>query len=198
MQFNGLGWSNFALTNSKLGTGNSYSTLSNEQVVELVLKNWDKAIPGNGELDLSRKILVPVPKENFFCQPYANLVKGMPIQAELFQRQDGEEPYIENYVKRSDAEAFNAVQDNRAESVFIVCYHYTALLENNGNRSCDTEWEIVTILCEKEKEKLYIPPLTMARNFLQKTGGTFTDYSNVEFAESIWHYSIKTGIKIKG
>lgn len=192
-----LCWSNFALGYSKESAGNSYTTLSNEEVIKLALENWDKAMPGTGESDLSRKIIIPVPSDNFFCPLRADLIKGLPIHAEVVTRQNGEDPYIENYVLKSDAESFNAIQDNSTGFACIVCYHYTALLENNGSRSGDTDWEIVTILCEKEKGKLFIPPLTMARNYLEKVGGTYTKYTANEFAESIWFYSIKNGIKIK-
>lgn len=193
-----VGWSQFALTHSKPGTGNSYTTLTNKKVVELVKTNWQLAKPGSGETDVTRKILVPVPADDFYCPPRAKLIIGMPIKAQIVQRQEGEDPYVETYVSMRTARKFNAVESVVAKSANIVCYSAEALLENDGERSTDCDWEIVTILCDETEEMTPMPSLTMARNYLNKSGGTFTDYSAKEFAESIWYQSTKRGIKIKG
>ena len=34
-------------------------------------------------------------------------------------------------------------------------------------------------------------PVTMARNFLEKPGGTFAPYTAQQFAEAIWFWSIR-------
>ena len=155
-------------------------------------------MPGSGETDTSRKILVPVNAEGFFCPPQAKLVIGMPVNAEIFQRQDGEDPYVQTYVTRAVAEAFGALIDCPAKSVDVVCYSAEALEENDGKRSTDCDWEIVCVLAYDGSEQKVMEPLTMARNFLRKTGGTFTNYSAEQFAEAIWNRSIKGGIKVKG
>jgi hypothetical protein len=192
-----LGWSDFAKKYSKQGTGNSFSTLDEQTIIRLTLENWHKAIPGNGETDLNRKILVPLPIDGFFCPPKAKLVLGMPINAEIVERQKGEEPYIQIYVDRSVAESFNALIEKPAKSVFIVCYNKEALLENNGTRSTDCDWEIVTILCNDTSENQPMDSLTMARNMLEKTGGTKGEYSAKEFAEAVWLEHTKKELKVK-
>lgn len=78
-----LGWSDFGIKNNARESGNSYSTLSLDQIVQLVLNNWNEATPGQGESDLSRKILVPVPVDGFFCPPRAKLVEGMNVKVEV-------------------------------------------------------------------------------------------------------------------
>lgn len=191
-----LAWSDFAQKYSRPGTGNSYTALTDQEVVELVLANWDKRTPGAGESGLDRKVLVPVPSEGFFCPPRAKLVLGMPVQAEIVARQEGEDPYIQTYVLQADAERHNAVITQAAGTVKIVCYSAAALEENDGHRSSDAEWEIVTILATSQDQDEPMVPLAMARNYLQKPGGTFGDYSAKEFAEAVWFHA-QQGIRIK-
>lgn len=190
-----VGWSDFARTHSAAGTGNSYTTLNEEQVVALVRANWDARKPGNGEVGLDRKVLVPVPAFGFFCPPRAKLVPGLPVRAEVFKRQEGEEPYVQTYVTPEDAAKFGALLETPAKVVEIVCYSAEALLENGGTRNTDCDWEIVTILCSlKNREPM--TPLTMARNFLEKTGGTKSTYTAREFANAIWYWS-QQGVRVK-
>ena len=190
-----IAWSNFALKNSRYGTGNSYSTMLNDEVIQLVKDNWDKRRPGAGESDTNRKILVPVPCEQMFCSPRAEIIVGLPIKSRIVQRQAGEDPYIETYVTSEDAEAFG-VKPTPAKRCDIVCYSAEALLENGGERSSDAEWEIVTILAYPTDVEELMPPLTMARNYLNKPGGTYGEYSAKEFAESIYFHATRKTVKV--
>jgi hypothetical protein len=190
-----LAWSNFALQHSRYGTGNSYSTLSNEEVLKLVQENWDQRRPGAGETDLNRKVLVPVPVEHMFCSPRAEIVMGLPVRARVVQRQAGEDPYIETYITPEDAEKFG-VKQTPAKKCDIVCYSADALLENGGERSSEADWEIVTILAYPDDFEEPVPPLTLARNYLNKPGGTYGEYSAKEFAESIYYHATKKTVKI--
>jgi len=189
-----IGWSEFARNNSTYGTGNSYSSLSEEQVVALVVANWNNRTLGTGESSLDRKVLVPVPSFGFFCPPRAKLVAGLPVKAEVFTRQEGEDPYVQTYVTTEDAAKFNALIETTAKVVEIVCYSAEALLENGGTRTTQCDWEIVTILCGLQREPM--TPLCMSRNFLEKTGGTKGIYTAQEFAEAIWYWS-QQGIRVK-
>jgi hypothetical protein len=38
-------------------------------------------------------------------------------------------------------------------------------------------------------------PLTMARNFLEKPGGTFCEYTAREFAEAVYYWSRRAGLE---
>lgn len=190
-----LGWSNFGLKNNARNSGNSYSNLSPEKIIERVLDNWNKATPGQGETTLERKILVPVEAEGFFCPPRALLVPGMDVKAEVKLRQQGEDPTIETYVTEEEARRHNALVEIPAKRVDVVCYSAEALLENNGERSTDCDWEIVCLLASQEKEPML--PVAMARNYLEKPGGTKGEYSAKEFAEAIYYWSSQRGIKVR-
>jgi hypothetical protein len=64
---------------------------------------------------------------------------------------------------------------------------------NTGNRNRGTDifagWEIISINARATEQEEPMDPLTMARNFLVKTGGTKGVYSAEQFAESIWYWS---------
>ena len=190
-----IGLSDFALANSRSGTGNSYSTFSFEKVVEIVKENWHTRRAGAGETETTRKVLVSVPPENFFCSPCVPLSIGLNIKSRVVQRQVGEDPYIETYITEEEAKKIG-VQPIPAKRCDIVCYSAEALTENNGCRSSDCDFEIVTILAYSTEFEEPMAPLTLARNFLQKTGGTFGVYSAQEFAESIYYHATKKMIKI--
>lgn len=194
-----VAWSDFARTHSRFGTGNSYTTLDDDLLVSLVQDQWEHRTPGTGETNLSRKVLVPMfPEHNnepvFFLPPRVPLVVGMPIRAEVVVRQDGEDPYIETYITPDDAVQWG-YKPVPATEVNVVCYSAEALLENGGKRSSDAEWEIVTILCsDVSHEPMF--PLAMARNFLEKPGGTKGVYTAQEFAESIYFHSNR-GVRVR-
>lgn len=190
-----ISWSNFAKKNSTRNSGNSYTLFTEKEVADLVIKNWSNARPGQSETDLTRKILVTVPIEGFYCPPKMKLVLGMKVKCKITVRQNGEDPYLEKYITEKEAikHSFKEIQ---AKHVDIVCYHKDVLIENGGKRSSKSDWEIVTILATSGS---YEPmnTLAMARNYLEKTGGSKTDYSAKDFAESIYYWSCNSGIKVK-
>lgn len=191
-----LGWSDFAVANNSRSSGNTYSILSEKEIVDLVLDHWNEAVPGQSESNLDRKILVPIPPHGFFCPPRANLVVGMKLNSEVKTRQSGEDPYIENYVEEDEARRLNAFVEIPAKHIDVVCYSSEALLDNGGKRSTDCQWEIVCLLATTVGKEPMMP-LAMARNYLEKPGGTFTDYTAREFAESIYYWSSQCGIRVK-
>lgn len=207
--YNNIGWSDFALSRHKPGTGNSYYKTSDSDVVNaqravqaLVAANWKHRIPGDGETDLSRKVLVPVDPSGFVCPtidvkkleefPYPSF---MIVNAEAEQRQEGEDYFISNYVNHSELVYFDLVDlMDKAEHVKIVLYSAEALTENGGERSTNCDWEIVCIIASPvENEPM--EPLAMSRNMLEKPGGTKSDYTAKEFAESIYYWSQKVRVK---
>ena len=81
----------------------------------------------------------------------------------------------------------------KANFAGAVLYSAETLLENNGQRSGDYDWEVVCILASTvESEPM--DPLTMARNMLEKPGGTFADYSALDFAEAIWYWRQRVNV----
>jgi hypothetical protein len=189
-----VGWSDFALKFSAEGTGNSYMKHSPETVAELVREHWDTQIPGDGETDCSRKMLVIVPADNFFLPPKVELVEGLPVQAEVVKRQAHEDPYIETFVTPEDAAKFGFIE-TPAVGVKIVLYSAEALSENDGERTTDCDWEIVCVLCDSGEQEP-MAPLTMARNMLEKEGGTKSTYTAQEFAEAIYRNSNR-GVRVR-
>lgn len=198
-----IGFSNFFLTNSLREKGNSYTTLPPLSLLTYVQQNWDKRRPGTGEGDrIDRKVLVPIhpyefPQPVFFCPPRAKMVPGMNVQAQVVCRQEGEEPYVEVFVTPEEAAKYG-FEDIPAKKIDVVCYSAEALLENNGTRTGDQDWEIVTLLCsESDGERM--TPLTMARNALEMVGGTkpAVPYTSDEWAWAVWEHSTKRGIKVR-
>ena len=193
-----IGWSDFAKGRNRKGTGYSYSVLCDAGVVSLVQDSWDGRQPGQGESDTSRKVVVPVPAcgicfTPYFYSPYILLTDGMDaVQAKVMRRQPGEDIFVRNYISSFDANTFG-LKPEPAKFVSIVCYSAEALLENGGTRSTDCEWEIVTIIASPvEREPM--SPLTMARNQLEKAGGTKGVYTAEQYAEAIYYWSQRVPI----
>lgn len=193
-----IGWSDFALRFNRKEEGNSYTTLPNIAVITAVQEAWAKRRPGTGETGLYRKVLVPIEPTNFFyCPPRAELQMGLPVQAAVFQRQAHEDPTVQTYVRYEDAVKHGVLIETPANRVDIVCYSADALTENGETRTDpEYEWEIVTILCSGTEELEPMRPLAMARNFLEKPGGTKSVYTAEQFAEAIWYWS-QQGIRVK-
>ena len=74
-----------------------------------------------------------------------------------------------------------------AKHVKIVLYRKDVLEEGN-ERTTGADWEVVSINAELD-ENVPMHPLTMARNFLVKKGGTKGNYYAQEFAEAVWYWS---------
>lgn len=191
-----IGWSDFAVQRHTPESGNSYSTMSSAAVVERVKACWHDRFPGQGEINLERKVVVPIRHYlGEFVQPLVNIMEGLPVFAEVIKRQEGEKPFVETYALMKDVKELGIGLIGPIY-VRIVCYSAEALLANGGKRSTDCDWEIVAILASQFVEEP-MTPLTMARNFLEKEGGTKSDYTAEEFAEAIWHHSINRGIKVR-
>jgi hypothetical protein len=188
-----IGWSRFARERHRRGTGNSFFTLTEQQVLDRVAANWAKRTPGTGEIGIDRKVLVPVDPQGFFIASVA-LQDGLPLRAEVVRRQPHEDPYVEIYIDEADA-ARLGLQPQEAKHCNIVCYSKEALLENDGERTTDDDWEIVSVNASLT-EVDHMPPLTMARNMLEKAGGTKSVYTAEEFAEAVYANS-QRGVKIK-
>jgi Protein of unknown function (DUF3228) len=180
-----IGWSDFALGRYKPGTSHAYYTGSNEALLDLVQRYWDDRYPGAGREDLSKVVIVPLPPEGFVCGT-VQVDETSELSAELVRRQPHEEPYLQ--VKaRGPREA--------ATFAGVVLYSADTLLENDGKRSGDCAWEIVCVLASPVRDEP-IDPLTMARNMLEKPGGTYCDYTAQQFAESIWYWSRRAGVEV--
>lgn len=173
-----IGWSQFALDRN-LKAGLSSFTGTNQELIDLIILNWDKRTPGAGRKDLSQVVLVPIVSNlNKFTCPWVHISNASNLRAVVESRREGEDPFVAVYSDGPTAPV---------NYVNIVLYHKDTLLENNGTRSGNFEWEIVAIIASPIKEEP-MEPLTMSRNYLEKEGGTFAPYTSKDFAESIYYW----------
>lgn len=198
---NHIGMSDFARKQHNMYSGNSFTTWPDSMLFDAIKNNWKHRIPGTGESGLDRKVLVPIKfGPGDFYMPTVDLDERMPVHARVTRRQDGEKPYVETFVYFDDLNKLG-IKLKEPKFVNIVCYSAEALLENDGKRSTECDWEVVCILASKFSVGSLtgeepMSPLTMARNFLGEVGGTKSNYTAQEFAEAIWYNSINRGIKV--
>jgi len=120
-------------------------------------------------------ILVPVPPERFMAGTM-KLEEGTPLKATFAARREGEEPFVQ--VVAVDC------PKTPAKGVDIVLYRHDVLAED-GEASCDSEWEIISVNARVMEEEEPMDPMTMARNFLHLEGGTQATFTAEQFAKSI-------------
>ena len=177
-----IGFSTFARARHKPGTGNSWFKCGEPYIINQVLKNWDSRVKGDGECTINDVCTVtlddPLVVENFVCSK-VHISKAHSLGAWIERRQTGEDEYV-----RIGCEG----EPLKAKLVKIVLYSQFELLKNDGKRSGDFDWEIVSIIATDDENEP-MQPLTMARNFLEKDGGTPREYTAHEFADAIWYWS---------
>lgn len=185
-----IAWSNFALKQNEKGHHSQFVSKP-ELLLELVEKHWDNRVPGKGRSDLEQVVVVPIVESNLekmFTCPFVDIKDASYLHAKRVRRQPDEDPYIEVHARKARKGKTLPVKFAK-----IVLYSAETLLENGGTRSTDKDWEIVAILAGPwDNEPM--SPLTMARNFLQKSGGTFAPYTAEEFAHSIYFWSQYTKV----
>jgi hypothetical protein len=133
-------------------------------------------VPGDGESDLKRKVVVPIPAENFYCTSVP-LKKDMVLRSEVYS-------HNEHFAIKTVAEA----QAVPAKFVNVVCFSADTVLKSFGERSCNLEWEIIVLLASQAQHEP-MHPLSMARNLLENPGGVESKYTAREFAESVYYWS---------
>ena len=196
-----LGISNFYKLNNVKGSGNSYTELSNAELVGLVNKHWHLRKAGQGETTLDRKVVVPIPEMNRYRGTFhtgftRDFDENTPFIKAKVSRRKGqpstEACTITNYMPLAYALQKN-VKMEEAKYVNVVCYSAAALLENGGTRTTDCEWEIITLICSPiENEPM--SPLTMANNELEMSGYTKSSYTPQEYAAAILYWSKRVRI----
>lgn len=167
-----IGVSNFVKRQTK-NSSHGYFDGSWEELVKLVSDNFDKQIPGYRP----GVILVPVPPERFYTS-MCKLDENSILETTFEKRWEGEEPVLKTVVVNG--------KKSPAKFVKIVLYSHEVLKETN-EQSTDDEWEIISINASLvENEPMH--PMTMARNMLQKAGGTKGEYTGQQFAEALWFW----------
>jgi hypothetical protein len=144
-----------------------------EELLELVINNYSNKKQGYRD----GVNLVPVPCERFYTS-ICKIEKDSIFETKFESRRDGEEPIRRTIIKNG--------KKTPAKFVNIVLYRHDVLLENNEN-STDADWEIISINASVvENEPMH--PMTMARNMLNKEGGTKAEYTGQQFAEALWFW----------
>jgi hypothetical protein len=166
----------FCRANHTEAKGSHYAG-SDESLIDLVVACWDKREEGfrPGVFE------VPVPAEGFFSGVVDLCAKpNAVLNAKFEPRRKGEDPVLS---VRGEA-ALKAP----AGQVRIIVYSHEVLAAD-GDNSTDADFEVITILAEPAGDKAPMPPVTMARNFLDAAGGTKGDFTPQQFAESIMYWA---------
>ncbi|MEN8007928.1 MAG: DUF3228 family protein [Candidatus Krumholzibacteriota bacterium] len=181
-----LGWSDFASGRHVPGGKHTWYEGTAEELLELVRAGWASRRPGAGRSGLDKVVIVPVDSAGFVSST-VQVDDSTVLHAVFDRRQTHEEGFV-----RVTAEG----PREEARFASVVMYSADTLLENDGTRSGDFDWEVVCLIAgPTETEPM--DPLTMARNMLEKPGGTFCEYSAAEFAESIWYWAARAGAHVK-
>lgn len=144
-----------------------------DELIKLVEDNFNNKIQGYRD----GVMLIPVPSNRFYTS-MCKIDKDSILESKFEARREGEEPIKRTVVKNGKKTPANFVK--------IVLYRHDVLLENNEN-STDADWEIISINASLvENEPMH--PMTMARNMLNKEGGTKAEYTGQQFAESLWFW----------
>lgn len=107
-------------------------------------------------------ILVSVPPKGFFSS-VIEAKENLELESHFQARQDEEDPVLFTVAKGAEKVP--------AKRVEIVLYRHD-VLDEDGDRSTDEEWEIVSINASPCEEEIPMSPMTRARNILHLQGGT--------------------------
>lgn len=179
-----IGWSKFARHRHQEGMGFSYFTGSDEELLDLIRENWDKRTKGNGSRPIDNVCLVPVDPSKFITSNVA-VDDVQELSARLTRRQ----PHEHQFAK---VEAVGPTVECKFAKIVLYAAH--ELLKNGGERSTDADWEIVCIIAT-DVENEPMNPLAMARNQLNKPGGSPCKYSSEEWAKAVWYWSQYVSVK---
>ncbi len=173
-----LGWSEFALGRHAPGKGHVWYEGTHAELIALVREAWECRQPGFGRTDLDQVVVVPVAPDRFRSAT-VKVTAETPMRAVFQQRQPQEAGFIKVYASGTREKVLHAA---------VVLYAAATLEENDGVRSGDFDWEVVCLLAGPVADEP-MDPLTMARNMLEKPGGTYCAYTAAQFAEAIWYWA---------
>ena len=144
-----------------------------EALLDLALSHWSG-------LDGEKVVYVEVPSEGFFCG-VVKVTDGTVLESHLGVRAEGEEPHIITL-------ALGAEKVPGAKTI-LVFYSHTELAKKDEQTFEDAEYELISMNVEEKVGKTVpMHPRTMARNHLNKPGGSVRKYTADQFAESIDHW----------
>lgn len=167
-------------------SGFSHTELPDEAVLDRVQSALVEAKPSYRKYDADTGVdekglrfggvmVVPVSPEGFFSA-VAQLQAGDTLGGVYEARQAGEAPRRRTWV--------NGREKMPAKSVDIILYHADVLAEDGG-RSTEAEWEIISINASPVMGDMPIHPMTLLSNHFQVSGGTKTGLSAEELVEKL-------------
>lgn len=169
------------------------------KLLRQVRQNWINRKPGTGRTDIDKVVLVPISPEGYALRT-VEISEDFVYDAYFTRRAEGEDPYIAyraiGYKPHGlrwlgwklGITKLKPITAATAKFVHVVCYSAESMLENNGKRTGDFDWEVVAVL-PSNREVEPMEPLTMARNMLQKPGGTFAPYTQYQVLEAVYYHS---------
>lgn len=173
-----IGWSKFARNRHFKGSGYSYYEGTDESLFLMLHENWNNRVIGDGAESIDDVCIINLPVEGFVTTK-VHLREARDLQASIKIRQEGEDPYVSVSALGSPVEPVSAR---------VVLYAAHELEKNDGERSGDYDWEIVALIVTDDPDEP-MHPLCMARNMLEKPGGTPRKYTAEDFAKAIYYWS---------
>lgn len=176
-----VAWTQFARDRHREGGGHTWFQGTEGELVQLVHAGWNARTPGFGRTTLDEVVVVPCPPERFHGTT-CTLRDGMTLRAEVTRRRPHEDPYV------------RVTADSAPDSVrhaAVVLYSRALLLPEEPN--FDADWGVVSIMATATADEP-MHPLTMARNMLERPGGTKATYTAQQFAEAVYYWSQRASI----
>jgi len=158
----------------------SHSDKSWDQLCQLALENFDKAIPGyrDGVLE------VPIPADGVYSG-VVTLSAGDKLSGQFAARREGETPRIEVRA--------HASSKLPAKQATIILYSSKVLAErvydddgnmvsgdDNSQEPIDGNWEIVSLNASPVEGDMPIDPMVLMHNAFGSDGGTATQMDDAE------------------
>jgi hypothetical protein len=153
-----------------------------EELEALTLANFDKARQGYKP----GVLLVTVPADGFFSA-VVNVTPEMTLETKLAARFPGEEPYMQTVAK--------GIAKSPAKVVEIVLYSHATLAED-GDASCEADYEIISVNARITEENEPMHPVAMMRNQKALKGGTKATYTSEQFADAIHYWSTRCMVSV--
>jgi len=180
-----IAWSNFARDRHQPGKGFSYFNYNDEALFKSIEHGWGNRVIGDGAESIDDVCIVPVNPSGFVCTTLM-IEDAVDLYASIDRRSPEEAPFVR-------VNGYGPATECKFAKVVLYAAH--ELEKNDGERSSDADWEIICIIAsDTEDEPMH--PLAMARNQLEKVGGTPRQYSPVEWANAVWYWSQR--LKQKG
>ncbi len=176
-----IDWTKFALERHKEGSGHTWYWGNRGELVQAVHGAWPKRRPGYGRSNLDEVVVVPMAPERFHGVT-ATLRDGMRLTAEVTRRRPHEDPYVR---------VTTAAEADEVRFASVVLYSRALLLPEEPDFTSD--WGIVSIMATAIADEP-MHPLTMARNMLEKAGGTKATYTAQQFAEAVYYWSQRVSV----